>query len=367
MKIMTPSKEQKIEMLEKLGLNLKECKIDEQTMISLTDLLYEYRDDFDVDNPPKDSIPNFSYKIPLKDGTPVWKKNFKVQADVNLELEKHILKLLEQGVIERTSSPYKSPILCVAKPDSKETRFLLDCRAINERIVTNYNYIHDAEHVIQRILQCRAKYFSKFDLKSAFFSLNLDPESRHVTAFSHPNLGQFFFCRLVQGIKSSPSVFCQVMNQSFSGMSDFLHIYMDDMLLCDQNESRHLEHIQQTLQKVRENNLRINRKKTKLFVNEVNFIGYVINQNDWTTSPDKIKSILSLPPPRDVRELKQLLGSTNYYRRFFGPAYNKNIAVFTRLFRKDVPYNFDSECMTAFKEINQTFQKSASFEAVRNS
>ena len=95
-------------------------------------------------------------------------------------------------MIERTSSPYNSPILCVAKPDSKETRFLLDCRAINERIVTNYNYIHDAKHVIQIILQCRAKYFSKFDLKSAFFSLNLDPESRHVTAFSHPNLGQFF-------------------------------------------------------------------------------------------------------------------------------------------------------------------------------
>ena len=74
MEIMTPSKEQKIEILEKLGLNLKECKIDEQTMISLTDLLYEYRDVFDVDNPPKDPIPNFSYKIPLKDETPVWKK-----------------------------------------------------------------------------------------------------------------------------------------------------------------------------------------------------------------------------------------------------------------------------------------------------
>ena len=92
MEIMTPSKEQKIEMLEKLGLNLKECKIDEQTMILLTDLLYEYWDVFDVDNPPKDPIPNFSHKIPLKDGTPVWKKNFKVRADVNLELEKHILK-----------------------------------------------------------------------------------------------------------------------------------------------------------------------------------------------------------------------------------------------------------------------------------
>ena len=166
------------------------------------------------------------------------------------------MKLLEQGVIQRTSSPYNSPILWVAKPDSKEMRFLLDCRAINEPIVTNYDYIHDAEHVIQRILQCRATHFSKFDLKSAFFSQKLDPESRHVTAFSHSNLGQFSFCRLVQGIKSSPTVFCQVMNQIFSGMSDFLHICLDDMLLCDQTETRHLEHIQQTLQKVRENNLR---------------------------------------------------------------------------------------------------------------
>ena len=35
------------------------------------DLLYEYRDVFDVDNPPKNPIPNFSYKFPLEDGTPV--------------------------------------------------------------------------------------------------------------------------------------------------------------------------------------------------------------------------------------------------------------------------------------------------------
>ena len=62
MEIMTPSKEQKIEMLEKLGLNLKECKIDEQTIISLTDLLYEYRDVFDVDNPPKDPYQIFHIK-----------------------------------------------------------------------------------------------------------------------------------------------------------------------------------------------------------------------------------------------------------------------------------------------------------------
>ena len=112
------------------------------------------------------------------------------------------------------------------------------------------------------------------------------------------------------------------------------------MLLCGQNETQHLEHIRQRLQTVRSNNLRINSSKTKLFVSEVNFIGYVINQHGWTTSPDKIKSILSLPPPRDVRELKSLLGATAYYKRFVGPPYCHKVAVL-RLLRKDVPFIFD--------------------------
>ena len=44
---------------------------------------------------------------------------------------------------------------------------------MNESLLNNY--IHDAEHTIQKILQCRAKFFTKFDLKSAFFFIELGP------------------------------------------------------------------------------------------------------------------------------------------------------------------------------------------------
>ena len=139
-------------------------------IISLTDLSYEYRDVLMWIILQRTSYQIFHIKSHWK-MEPRFGKNFKVRADVNLELEKHILKLLEQGVIERTSSPYNSPVLCVAKPDSKETRFLLDCRAINERIVTNYNYIHDAEHVIQRILQCKILFKIWFEISIFFIEL----------------------------------------------------------------------------------------------------------------------------------------------------------------------------------------------------
>ena len=352
----SPSRECKIQILENLGLNLHECKIEKENLELLIDLLFEFKEVFDIENPITEAIPNFSYEIQLKDDTPVWKRNFKVRADVNQELENHIEKLLAAGVIERTTSPYNSPILCLSKPGpNKATRFLLDCRGINEKIVSNFNYIHDAEYIIQKILQYRAKYYSKFDIKNAFFSLDLHPNSRHITAFSHPAYGQLQFCRLVQGLKSSPSVFCSLMNQIFGGMSEFLQIYLDDMLLCDKEERTHLEHIRLTLERVRQNNLRINASKTKLFVTQVNFIGYVINEQGWTTDPNKIKAILTLQPPKDVHELKSILGATSYYRKFC-PSYSKTVIPLLKLLKKGAKFNFDDECKAAFQSLIDLFK-----------
>ena len=355
LELMTPSRECKITTLEKLGLNLSECKLSQDKMDLLVDILYEYREVFDIENPSKDTIPNYSYRIPLRDPEPVWTRNYRVRADVQAELEKHVKKLLKDGVIERGTSPYNSPILCLKKPNGT-TRFLLDCRKINERIVTNFNYLHDAQEVIQKVMQYRAKMYSTFDLKEAFFSLNLDKASRPITGFSLASGGTYNFCRLPMGLKSSPSVFCRIMNQIFKGTDDFLQCFLDDILLADKNEDAHLEHIKMTLQRVRENNLRINARKTHLFVEKVCFLGFVLSKDGGCeTQPDKIKTILALKPPKDTHQLRSVIGAMSYYRRFC-PSFSKIVSPLTRLLRKGVPFVFDSECMEAFKKLIDLFK-----------
>ena len=46
------------------------------------------------------------------------------------EIEKLVIQLLEQGVIERAQSPWNSPILIIQK-ENEEYRFVIDLRAVN--------------------------------------------------------------------------------------------------------------------------------------------------------------------------------------------------------------------------------------------
>ena len=238
---MTPSSEQKTEILTKLGLNLKECKIRDEDLNPLVDILYEFEDVFDVENPPKDPIPNFRYKIPLKDDIPVWSRNYKMRYDIQEQLEQHVQKLLKAGIIEKAVSPYNNPVLCLSKPNGG-TRLCLDLRKLNAKVVQNFNYLHNAENAIQKIMQYRASMYSQFDLKEAFFSMKLDESSRQAVAFNLGS-GSHVFTRLVMGLSSSPSVFCQIINQIFEGMGDFLQYYLDDMVFADKSVEKHLEHI----------------------------------------------------------------------------------------------------------------------------
>lgn len=46
--------------------------------------------------------------------------------------------------------------------------------------------------------------------------------------------------------------------------------------------------------------------------NELHFLGQFVNENRVRTDPEKVKVIAELKPPKNVRELKRVLGMINY-------------------------------------------------------
>ena len=48
------------------------------------------------------------------------------------QIDEEVQKLLENGVIRESMSPFNSPVLMVPKAESGKWRFCLDCRYIND-------------------------------------------------------------------------------------------------------------------------------------------------------------------------------------------------------------------------------------------
>ncbi|KAL0394750.1 UNVERIFIED_CONTAM: hypothetical protein Slati_4441200 [Sesamum latifolium] len=70
----------------------------------------------------------------------------------------------------------------------------------------------------------------------------------------------------------------------------------------------------------------------------------------------KIDAILRMPEPQNFHELKSLQGKLAYLRRFISKLVGR-CQPFSRLMKKDVPFEWDEACDKAFKSIKSYLMK----------
>ena len=75
-----------------------------------------------------------------------------------------------------------------------------------------------------------ASIFSKFDLKSRFWQIQIDLRDRYETAFIVP-FGQYKWNVMPFGLKNAPSRFQKIMNDIFNPYTQFIIVYIDDVLV----------------------------------------------------------------------------------------------------------------------------------------
>ena len=75
------------------------------------------------------------------------------------------------------------------------------------------------------------QYFCGFDLASAFWSIPIKKEHRHLTAFVTPDNLKYEWTRTPFGLMTSPQLMQTLMNAATEGIRDFVLPYLDDLLI----------------------------------------------------------------------------------------------------------------------------------------
>ena len=79
-----------------------------------------------------------------------------------------------------------------------------------------------------------AKIFSKFDLKSGYWRIQIHGKDRYKTTFTIP-FGHFKWNVMPFGLKNAPLKFQNIMNNSFNPYTKLILSYMGDILIFSQS------------------------------------------------------------------------------------------------------------------------------------
>ena len=189
------------------------------------------------------------------------------------------------------------------------------------------------------------KYFSKLEMSSAYLQLPLAELSKeYMTINTHRGLYQFN--RLPFGVASAPAIFqrsLEILLRDLPG----LFVYLDDILITGSTLAEHLANLEGVLKRLSEAGLRLNKEKCAFFLEQIEYLGHMIDAQGVNPTGEKIKAIKNAPQPKNVTELRSFLGILNYNSRFL-PSLSAKMAPLYSLLRKTTSWSWGSQQQEAF-------------------
>jgi hypothetical protein len=148
------------------------------------------------------------HKSETGDATSIKKAPYETPIALREEMNRHVQKMLDKGVIRPSHSPWSSPVVLVPKKSESgipKYRFYVDFRALNA--VTKYDSYPLPQIDEKASTLSGSRYFSVLDLYSGFWEINIHKPHREKTAFQYHhcdniNLPPFLMVSVISNLVS---------------------------------------------------------------------------------------------------------------------------------------------------------------------
>jgi hypothetical protein len=163
-----------------------------------------------------------------------------------------------------------------------------------------------------------AQFFSKIDLKDAYYRIRIKLGDEWKTAF-RTRYGHYEFLVVPFGLANAPATFQAYINKALRGfIDDFCIVYLDDILIFSKTKEEHDQHLQQVCERLRSAELYAKPSKCEFYQQEIEFLGFIVGTKGVQMDPRRIQTIKEWESylPQSHRDLQVLLGFCNFYQRF---------------------------------------------------
>ncbi|RVW61106.1 Retrovirus-related Pol polyprotein from transposon 17.6 [Vitis vinifera] len=249
-----------------------------------------------------------------------------------------VLKLLQAGIIYPIlDSTWVSPTQVVLKKsgitvvkgengDEVSTRLTtswrvcIDYRKLNTVTRNDHFPLPFMDQVLERV--SGHPFYCFLDGYSGYFQIEIVVEDQEKTTFTCP-FGTYAYRQMPFGLCNAPATFQRCMLSIFSDMVErIMEVFIDDITVYGTS------------------------------FEDCIVLGHVISKKGIEVDRAKVELILKLPPPTNVKGIRQFLGHAGFYRRFIKD-FSKIAKPLCELLVKDAKFDWDDKCQRSFELLKQ--------------
>ena len=289
----------------------------------------------------------------LRDGvTPIFRRSRPVPYGTLTKLEKELDRLVELGVISPTThSEYAAPVVIVKKKTG-EIRLCADfSTGLNENLRDHHHPLPTAEDMFTRLNG--GAFFSTVDLAEAYLQIEVEESCKKLLTINTPK-GLFTYNRLPFGVKVAPAIFQQIMDSLLAGL-DGCAAYLDDIVVTGRNLEEHNRNLWKLFERIKDFGLRVKLEKCAFLKKEVEFLGQIISKEGRRPNKEKVRAIEQMPAPKNVSEVRAILGMITYYGAFIRDL-RKLRAPMELLLKKGAKFVWSRDCDKAFRDFKNVLK-----------
>ena len=289
------------------------------------------------------------HKIDTADAEPTRQVLRRQSKPASEAIDQMVPELLRAGLIEPSVSPWAANVVVVRKKDGS-ARCCIDYRQLNA--VTKKD-----RYPLPRTDSCLdsmngSKWFSTFDLRSAYHQVPINPPDREKTSFIC-HRGSFQYRTMPFGLCNAGATFQRLMDVVLNGLSlQICLAYLDDVIVFSRDLDEHLLRLRRVFERLQNAGLKVKPSKCKILQRQVSFLGHVIDSDGISTDPEKIRAVTDWPTPNSVRDVRAFIGLASYYRRFVQD-FAAIAAPLHQLMRKNARFQWNSEHHEAFERLKR--------------